>query len=571
MRAHKNKKTPRSTIRESRCHGTSAVSRPASLQCTLLLLAATTAAPLQATSLSDVAASLQPGQWAELTTANFNAATLDDGGAYSVFWYAEDIAWDAARRQLLYVGGGHGSDAEFLAYDEATNTWSVRKPGGGIPWDTYFSEAYDHIALVPSLDRLYFRQPAFDQSDRIEIYDISSGTWSRSPLMPARPACCGALEYFAELGGLVQLGGPGSIFFYDTTTDLWSTLSSGVAVGDYHNFAEYSPVHRVMIFGGGEGANGAALFRMDAARQITRLNDAPQRMGTTYSIVTTDPVSGDFLVFFDGASYELDPMTQVWTPLAAVPPWRSLGAPGVFNAVATPIPTHGVILVAKYAGDNSRVYLYRHTAATAPAPTLTFNANPPSVAAGGFSVLTWTSNDATLCTGASGSGAWPGSKGVPNGSENVGPILSPTTFSLSCSGPGGAVQRAVTVDVQASPPAAPTLTLTASPASIASGGSTQLSWSSTNATSCTASGGWTGARLTSGNETVGSLTATSTFTLRCSGAGGSISQSAAVTVAAGGGAGGGGTSSGGGGSLGWLGLLGLLGIPAARRLFNRAA
>lgn len=405
------------------------------------------AAPLQATSLSDVAAALPEGQWAELATSGFNPATLDDGAASSVFWFAEDMGWDATRRQLLYVGGGHDSDAEFVRYSEVTNAWSRSKPSGGF-WHANFSHAYDHIALIPSVGRLYFRQPASAESDQIEIYDLAAGTWSRSPLMAQAPACCGALEYFPDLGGLVLVAGDGPIYFYDPAANLWSTLASGAAIGDYHNFAEYSAAHRMMIFGGGEGPNGMTLFRLDANRQITRLNDAPQRMGTTHSVVTTDPVSGNFLVFFDTASYELDPVTQAWTPLTTVPPWIALGNAGVFNAVATPVPTYGITLVAKYAGDDSRVYLYRHRASTAPPPTLTLTANPAAVGAGGFSVLSWSSTDTAHCTGTGGINSWPGSKSVPNGSENVGPVQALTSFGLSCSGPGGAVQQSVTVDVQ---------------------------------------------------------------------------------------------------------------------------
>ena len=76
----------------------------------------------------------------------------------------------------------------------------------------------------------------------------------------------------------------------------------------------------------------------------------------------------------------------------------------------------------------------------------------------------------------------------------------------------------------------PTLSLTANPTSVTSGGASTLTWSSTNATSCTASGDWSGAKATSGNQSSGALTSTGTFTLNCSGAGGSVTQSATVTV-----------------------------------------
>ena len=77
---------------------------------------------------------------------------------------------------------------------------------------------------------------------------------------------------------------------------------------------------------------------------------------------------------------------------------------------------------------------------------------------------------------------------------------------------------------------APTVTLSANPTSVSSGQSSTLTWSSTNATSCTASGGWSGTKVVSGSQSTGILTANSTFILTCTGAGGSATQSATVTV-----------------------------------------
>ena len=79
------------------------------------------------------------------------------------------------------------------------------------------------------------------------------------------------------------------------------------------------------------------------------------------------------------------------------------------------------------------------------------------------------------------------------------------------------------------PTSAPTVSLSASPPSITTGQSSTLTWSSTNATSCTASGGWSGIKATAGSELV-SPTQTTTYSLSCIGAGGSGSASVTVTV-----------------------------------------
>ena len=80
-----------------------------------------------------------------------------------------------------------------------------------------------------------------------------------------------------------------------------------------------------------------------------------------------------------------------------------------------------------------------------------------------------------------------------------------------------------------SPTPAPTVAISASPTSMTSGKVSTVTWSSTNATSCTAAGGWTGAKAPSGTLTV-SPPSTTTYTLTCTGSGGT-SPAASTTVA----------------------------------------
>jgi len=81
-------------------------------------------------------------------------------------------------------------------------------------------------------------------------------------------------------------------------------------------------------------------------------------------------------------------------------------------------------------------------------------------------------------------------------------------------------------------PPAPTVTLTASASSVTSGQSATLTWSSTNATSCTASGGWNGTLATSGSQSTGALTESGSFTLTCTGGGGTGTATVSVAVGA---------------------------------------
>ena len=218
-------------------------------------------------------------------------------------------------------------------------------------------------------------------------------------------------------------------------------------------------------------------------------------------------------------------------------------------------------------------------AASTPAPTATLSASPTSITSGQSSTLSWSSTNATSCTG---SGFSP--SGI-SGSASVSPTVT-NNYSVTCTGPGGTSAPATasitvtaapvnglcgsangtttssapttnlcsagnassvsgngpwtwscagtnggsTAQCSASLALLPTATLSASPTSITSGQSSTLSWSSTNATSCNASGGWTGSKATSGTQSV-SPTVNTTYSLACIGSGGtSPAASAMVTV-----------------------------------------
>jgi outer membrane protein assembly factor BamB len=164
-----------------------------------------------------------------------------------------------------------------------------------------------------------------------------------------------------------------------------------------------------------------------------------------------------------------------------------------------------------------------------PAPTLTLAAAPTALTAGGSITLTWSSSNATSCTA---SGDWTGSKATSGNQSIVAAAAGSASFTLICAGQGGSVTRSATVAVSApQPTTTPTISLTANTGAVTVGSSFTLNWSTTNASSCTASGGWTGARATAGSENFTAVTPGSfTFTLACAGAGGSITQSATVTI-----------------------------------------
>jgi len=100
---------------------------------------------------------------------------------------------------------------------------------------------------------------------------------------------------------------------------------------------------------------------------------------------------------------------------------------------------------------------------------------------------------------------------------------------------------------------APSLTFTSSAATVAAGGSVTLTWSTENATACTASGStaWSGSEQISGSASV-VIPASEVLTLTCTGPGGSTNESVNITTTAAASSG-----HGGGGSLSEGVMLGL--------------
>ena len=184
------------------------------------------------------------------------------------------------------------------------------------------------------------------------------------------------------------------------------------------------------------------------------------------------------------------------------------------------------------------------TVGTVPAPGIQFQLSPAAIKPGDSATLTWSSTNTTSCTGTGGTGSdgWAATQPGSNVSGfNTGAITTPGTYTynLSCDGAGGSSQESRVLSVDASAPAAPpTVSINAQPAFLPPGQSTTLSWSTSNATSCTASGGtgsdgWSGSRPVSSNATsMGPLNTVGSYsyTLSCTGAGGTASKSIAVVV-----------------------------------------
>lgn len=86
------------------------------------------------------------------------------------------------------------------------------------------------------------------------------------------------------------------------------------------------------------------------------------------------------------------------------------------------------------------------------------------------------------------------------------------------------------VNVTVASIAKPTLSLAVTPTDGVANVTPTLTWSSTNATACTASGAWSGAKPVTGTALQSAVVKSASYTLTCTGPGGSVAVSAAVSV-----------------------------------------
>ncbi|MBS0379408.1 MAG: Ig-like domain repeat protein [Proteobacteria bacterium] len=209
----------------------------------------------------------------------------------------------------------------------------------------------------------------------------------------------------------------------------------------------------------------------------------------------------------------------------------SLNSSGVATLTTSSLAAGSYSVTAAYGGDtnnsastSSAVTL---TITSAPAPVVSLSVAPTSITLGQSAKLTWSATNATGCTA---SNAWTGSEPVTGTSTVTPKAAGGLTYTLTCTGTGGSTSKSVMLTVTAP---APTVSLAVAPAAITLGGSATLTWSSTNATACTASGAWSGSEAVNGSSSVTpKTTGTQTYTLTCTGAGGSVAKSASLTVAA---------------------------------------
>ncbi len=160
-----------------------------------------------------------------------------------------------------------------------------------------------------------------------------------------------------------------------------------------------------------------------------------------------------------------------------------------------------------------------------PGPTLTISASPSTVNSGEFTTITWATTNVTEVT-ITPEIELEDVPGFPVSGSAVVVPADTTTYTATAKGPGGTVTQSTTVTVIHP---APKFTFTATPASIISGESATLTWTTEFTDSISIDQGIGTVDLPSGTRTV-SPTATTTYTATATSKGGTVTQSATVEV-----------------------------------------
>jgi serine protease len=482
------------------------------------------------------------------------------------------MAWNSWVLPVRVLGKCGGYDSDIIA----GMLWAAGLPVEGVPTNPYPASILNMSLGSPNACGSSYPDAISQVAARGVVVVVSAGNEGGPVDEPAN--CAGAIGVvgvrhvgskvgYSSLGGEAALAAPAGncvntgpglpcLFSIDTTTNLGTTTPGTNSYTDQMNYNVGTSFSAPIVSGISAlmlGVNG----NLSPPQLLARLRTAAR----TFPVIPSDdgvavPACQVPSGFSDnsqavecncttatcgaGLADALGSVNEALRPIAAiaapatVSPGQTvqLGAAGSAAACGHSVASYAWSIIANSSGAAAAL-----TATTAAATSLT------APASGTITVQLVVSDD--------------------QGAEDTATIVvGPTTTTTTA--PASAGSRACLAAVV---PPAPTVSISVVPASIAPGQSATLTWSSTNAVSCAASGAWSGAETASGSQplTPSATTGSLSYALACTGSGGTATGAATLAISAGGGGG------GGGGALdaGTLALGALLGAAARRRRATR--
>ncbi len=394
--------------------------------------------------------------------------------------------------------------------------------GGGIIYGTFFQ------ATTTGAANLHAAGVAADASGRAFITGYGNSQSGNQNLpnlnglpVPATLNCCS----YAYLGAIDTTRSGAASLLYGTKI-LPSTLPASIGISGFAFSVATDGAGKVLI---AAQIGGAGVQPSNSPSPLYPIvnplpNAAPGAQTAALSLIDTTQSGTAALLFsspIDGSGTQ-----GMQVSIDAADNLYLAGSTIYSTASSTSLPTTSNGYEPQIASGDLAPFLLMINLSGTSAPTVTLTVNPTRITVGQSATLTWSSSNATSCTA---SNAWSGAQAT-SGTQTVSPTqIGTNTYTLTCTGPGGTLIASVPLTVN-NPPL-PSVTISVNPTSITLGQSATLTWSSSNATSCTASNAWSGAQATSGTQTVSpTQIGTNTYTLTCTGPGGTLIASVPLTV-----------------------------------------
>ncbi len=310
------------------------------------------------TVLSKLAASMKPGQWAELPhkmPGGIWSAPKPSKGLHIGTW-SDDGHWDSRTGQFLFFGVRQ--TRKLIAYSEEKNAWR------DIPFEgkknapvlrQKYGHQYSGNSLDPERSRLFTGTCG---------YDIVKDTWFR--LEPSnKPAGSKSMcwEYFSAMDGLFSVGRKpkgGTFYWYSMKDKAWKSLGR-IPVHGYHSLARHNPFRKELLLAGGNDIKTVVVLNKDG--KVKRMKDFPidlPKFTVRSSTITVDPLSGRYLFMVPGRKFvEFDAEKNEYRLIDdfTKTKWPFYHYDGTVTAF---IPEYGVTFWA----DRKKVHLYKHKPST---------------------------------------------------------------------------------------------------------------------------------------------------------------------------------------------------------------
>ena len=482
--------------------------------------------------------------------------TWSSGGSLSTGRYSQTATLLGSGKVL--VAGGYGSDYLSSAelYDPSTNSWSNAA--------SLATARYSHTATLLGTGMVLVAGGYYSGNlSSAELYDPSTNTWSSAgSLKAARSSHTATL---LGTGKLLVAGGTGlttplsSAELYDSNTNTWSSTSSLSTGRDWHT-ATLLGSGKVLVAGGNNSgylssaelydptgnvwsssvplawarsqhtatllATGSILLAGGDAFPATAEIYTPQVYTTGAPSITLQPANQSVITGqtakFSVTATGIAPLTYQWrknsTPV-------TLAISATYTTPATVIGDNAAtfdVVISNSAGSSTSAAAVLTVSAPLPAPVINaFKASPTSIPASSGTILSWDVTGATTLSIDQSVGAVTGAVGT----KNVSPSTT-TTYTLTATNSTGTVTATAIVTVTS-----PVISsFTATPAAIATGGTSTLSWSVNGATTLSIN---QGVGTVTGTSKVVTPSATTTYTLTATNAIGSVIATTTVTVSSG--------------------------------------